>query len=263
MNRGEMVSSRLLGGNLWICFFLVACYAIGGSEARGLPDVISSKNEALQIRADEKPRTKEELSEHLRSYRENPKDQALLLEIGRDYLELANEGEFHYLDQAVHFFRKVLAQNPKNPVILMFLGRAIGAKALDQDQATMTRLRWAREGFRYMDQSIDLDDNSLYLRLLRAEAQLLAHPILRRGSRLLKDHAFIQKFMKSTAFNEIPDFQKARVHLYMGNYQERKKKNSEASDHWAEVIKLADNTPISDEARQRLEGSYRDLGYQD
>ena len=124
------------------------------------------------------------------------------------------------------------------------------------------RLKWAREGFKYMDRAVSLQNDDFYLRLLRGEAQLYAHPILRRGTRLDADAAAIRKFVADSRFNQLPAYHKARIHLFLGNYLEKKKQaQKEIHDHWQATITLAQNTPLGEEARARMEGTYVHLGF--
>ena len=230
--------------------------------AGGQPDMADRSRE-LSMLPDQAPRTSEQLKQHLKLFRENPNDDHLLVEIGRDYLYLANTDKWHFLDQSANFLKQVVSRRPNDPVVLIYLGRAVGARALNQKPSTMTRLKWAREGFRHMDKAVKLDQNSFYLRLLRGEAQLMAHPILRRGARLDEDHRSILNYMEAGTYEQLPAYQKARTQLFLGNYYQHRKKRDKAFHHWEQVVKVAEGTPFADEAKDRLKGSFKSVGFEE
>lgn len=209
------------------------------------------------------PRDEQTLKSHLRAYRANPEEPQIWLEVGQDYLSLANESKWHYLDQAASFFDRVIERFPKMPLALMLRGRVQGAKALDMKPSTLTRLKWARQGFKQMDAAVKLDTKDAYLRLLRAEAGLLAHPILRRGPLLEQDAKVIIAHLKSETFKQATPWLQARVHLFLGNYLQRQKKASEATSHWQKVVDLAPGTKEGKEATRRLAGTFKSLGYEE
>jgi len=242
--------------------FLISFWTLFPQPGSGNPETITPKQDRLSHQMDVQPRTDQLLRDHLKAFRHNPSDDALKFEIGLDYMYLADASRWGFLEQACTFLEQVKAHYGEDPLVLMYLGRSIGARALDPEPQTIKRLKWAREGFKYMDRAVSLDDDDYYLRLLRGEAQLYAHPILRRGSRLDADAQVVKKFAGSSQFEALPDYQKARIHLFLGNYLQKKKKaDDEVHDHWQATITLAQNTPLGKEARARLEGTYVHLGY--
>lgn len=216
----------------------------------------------VQLNPDAQPRTDARLREHLKSHRQQPEDPALWMELGRDYLELATMQSLHYLDHAAEYFDKVLARYPRSAGALMMRGRVQGARALDQKPSSLTRLRWARHGFKLMDEAVSLEPKNAYLRMLRGEASLMAHPILSRGKSLEEDAARVEDALRQGAAG-LADFAKARLNLFVGNYYQRRGQLAKAREHWQTAIGLAAETQLAKEASQRLNGSFRGLGYED
>ncbi len=216
----------------------------------------------VQLGPDSQPRTEALMREHLKSQHKQPNDPALWMELGRDYLELATLQSLNYLDHAAEYFDKVLARYPRAAGALMLRGRVQGARALDQKPSSLTRLRWARQGFKLMDEAVSLDPKNAYLRLLRGEASLMAHPILTRGSSLDEDAKRVDEYLRQGAAG-LADFAKARLHLFLGNYYQRRSQAVKAREHWQTAIGLAAETQLAKEASQRISGSFRGLGYED
>lgn len=204
-------------------------------------------------------RLDQDLHNRLRAYRANPEDPNLWLQIARDYLDLATLDTWHYLDQAESFLKKVNQHAPKIPLVVMLLGRVEGARALDIKPSALTRLKWARKGFKYMDEAVRLAPSDQYLRLLRGEAQLLAHPVLRRGTTLLEDAATIEAGLEDFADNA---YQSARAHLFLGSFYHKQKKSDEARKHWRRAVELAMDTKVAQEAQGRLKGPFSSVGYE-
>ena len=211
----------------------------------------------------EGPRDEQTLKDHLRQYRETPNDPHIWLEVGLDYLHLANGGKWAYLDQAATYLDMLVARYPKTPLALMLRGRVQGARALDSSPSTLTRLKWARQGFKQMDEAVKLDPADVYLRLLRGEAGLMAHPVLRRGDALEDDAARVAQFLKSSSFAQSAAWLQARVHLFLGNVAQRDKNAADARRHWELVRSLAADTALAEEAAHRLAGTFRTYGYED
>ncbi len=211
---------------------------------------------------DREPRTFDLLHEQLRIRSQAPDSPELNLNLGVTYLNLADETRWEYLDQAIAYISKARSAQPKDPLVIMYLGRTMGARALNVKPSNLKRLSWAREGFKYMDQAVSLDSDCFYLRLLRGEAQLLAHPILRRGTRLDEDAKFVETFTHDTAYASLPNYQKARIQLFLGNYKEKRKKDSnQVQAHWRNAMTLAHGSPIGNEAKARMLGGFQSLGY--
>ena len=203
-----------------------------------------------------------DLNSQLQAYRKKQSDPDANMALGVTYMSLANASNWGYLDQAISHFDKASKGYGNDPLLLMFRGRAIGAKALNTKASTLKRLGWAREGFKLMDKATGRDSNCFLLRLMRGEAQLMAHPILRRSTRLDEDAIWLKRFTNSNKYKELPDFQKARLELFLGNYLEKRKKDaSDMRRHWERAITLSTVSPWADEARARLTGSFRSLGY--
>jgi len=242
-----------------LCFLFAS--ACSGLLAAGPKP--TSKKSSISFKLDEGPRTKDTLEAHLRALKEDSDSCILQLELALDYLSLAGEQNWGYLTKAVEHLNKVRKYYPQDPIVLIHLGRAVGARSLDMKPSTLQRLRWARTGFKYMDTAVKLNSTDFYLRLLRAEAQLLAHPILRRGKALKEDINMLLHFADGTAFDPLPAFQKARFHLFLGNYQEAAKRSEQAREHWQKAVSLAPGTPFADEATSRLENRFHSLGYKE
>ena len=206
--------------------------------------------------------SKELLQQQLREYGDNITDPNANMSIGVSFMSLADTTNWDFLDRALTHFDKAAKTNGQDPLLLMFRGRAIGAKALNTDVSTLKRLGWAREGFKLMDKAAAKDPGCFLLRLMRGEAQLMAHPILRRGVRLDEDASWLERFSHGQSYEGLPDFQKSRIELFLGNYSEKRKKDiGTVQDHWKRAISLAGISPWADEARARLNGTYRNLGY--
>ena len=207
------------------------------------------------------PVSAEILANLLRDYEQGKKDTAQRFDIGRSYLELADTDHWEYLDKALEYLSQVGRVFPKDPVVMMLKGRAVGAKALKASANTLRRLGWARDGFKMMDKAVQLEKDCYYLRLLRAEAALMAHPVLRRAGRLQEDVKYLESFAKKAEFEVLPAHVKSRIALFMGNHARHLKHADKARDHWHHAIKLDATSPYATEARQRLDGTFRDLGY--
>lgn len=217
----------------------------------------------MNLAVEPAPRTEQTLNEHFRHWRQAPDNPWLALELGLDYLHLASADRWDYLEKAQSYFEKARKGLPHNAVVLMNLGRALGAQALNEDHSVFQRLRWAREGFRFMDKALEQDPDNTFLRLLRAEAALLAHPILRRGSKLTEDANAVQAFVTSTDFADLTNYQQARFHLFIGSYLAKEEKQSDSMrHHWSMATQLAHNTPLGQEAMHRLRGTFVNIGYE-
>ncbi len=211
---------------------------------------------------DRTPRTDRMLNDHLAALKKNPGDFSMQLQVAMDYLALADDHKWNYLENAAGHLRKVLKAFPDNPFVSMQLGRAVGGRALDTQPSTFQRLRWAREGYKYMDRAVRLAPNDVFLRLLRAEAQLLSHPILRRHKPLQQDARRVRDFMTGDAFAGLPDMQKARMHLFVGNFLQKSDSSSrEMFRHWELARVLGKDTPIAEEASARKMGRWQSVGY--
>ncbi len=222
-----------------------------------------SLSENFEFVPDTRPRDDAQLRHHLRQYQTDSENPELLLNIGIDYLNLANTSRWHYLDQAIVYLEKANELLPKDPVIMMYLGRTIGAQALNEQPSLLKRLKWAKMGYKLMDQAVDLKPECYFLRLLRGEAEVLAHPILRRGTKMREDAAFVQRFLTQNEFEQLPDYVKGRVHLFLGDYFKKiRSAESKTVSHWNNAIRLAQNTPLSEEAKARVDGTYISLGFE-
>lgn len=210
----------------------------------------------------EQARTMSDLQEHIKRAAESPLDTHLQLEVGMDYIALAGRDQWHFLSQAKRYFEKAYANNNRDPIVLMYLGRAEAAQALNVETNVYKRLKAARAGFQLMDRAVTLDSECVYLRLLRAESQLLAHPILRRTARLQEDSGKVKAFMEQPDFLLLNDYLKAKFHLFMGNYLEKtQSKAGSHQKHWQTVATLAPDTDLAKEANARLLGHWVSLGY--
>lgn len=236
-------------------FVLLACgFAAGGAPIE--------QRHHLEYHMDDSPRSETTLRNRLEAMAHAPGDCNLMLQLALDYLSLADTDHWEYLDRARDYLKKILKDHPGDPLVTMYLGRAIGAKALNLSPSTLRRLQWAREGFRLMDAAVDRAPEDPYLRLLRAESQLMAHPILRRKRTLERDAEMLASFMRSPDLTEQPTQLGARLHLFFGDYLEKQEDGPGARDHWASAARLAPGTPLERDARARLEGSWQNLGYE-
>jgi len=211
---------------------------------------------------DREPRSSDLLKEQLRLQRQSQDSPELNLNLGVTFLSLADSTRWNYLDQAIVYLSKARSAQPEDPLVLMYLGRTMGARALNVEPSSWTRLSWAREGFKFMDKALAMDSQCFFLRLLRGESQLLAHPILRRGSRLDEDAAFMEAFTTQAPYMTLPDYQKARIQLFLGNYKDKRKKDPKITRaHWLSVVDLASSSPFATEALARMKGNFQSLGY--
>ncbi|CAM2067702.1 hypothetical protein SCOR_20130 [Sulfidibacter corallicola] len=222
----------------------------------------SLEQEKLLFTLDISQRTLGKLSQDLETLRQTPHNAALNVEVGLDYLTIANSENFTFLARAVEHFEIARLEHPSEATLLMYLGLATGSQALDMAPSVMKRLKLARQGFKYMDQAVAKAPNCVYLRMLRGTAQLLAHPVLRRAAALKEDADRVKAFMGSPEFERLPDFQKAKYHLFLGSFLGRdKKEDGEARQHWEQALLLAKESHVGREAASRLAGSHESVGY--
>lgn len=188
-------------------------------------------------------------------------DWKLPLRLGASLINLASQKHWDYLNEAVTLFRSAAERDPNDPYIKMFLGRAIGAQALNTDPSVLTRLKWAREGFKYMDEAVKTRPACFYLRLLRGSAQLMAHPILRRGDKLEEDAHLILKLTQTETFTSFDKLEQARFFLFLGNYQAKKANKILARQFWQQAADLGEASQTSNEALARLNNNWQEVGY--
>ena len=210
---------------------------------------------------DRKQRTLSLLKQHQAKLNQDPLNLKLRFEVSLDYLALGAPGRWDFFEKACVNLQEINKILPKNPLILIHLGRAFGARALNMEPSVWQRLRWAKTGFQFMDDAIKIDSDCFYLRLLRGEAQLLAHPILRRSSQLIEDFRYVSSFMKAPEFEILPNYQKARIYLFVGVCLKKNRRKT-FSEHWQQVLHLAPNSHYAKEAEMRLKGSFQSLGYE-
>lgn len=230
----------------------------------GSPLDLQAKESAdgFRLTWDAAPRTQQDIAEREAKLQQNPADVRLQMEVIRDNLEIMRADTWDRLDKGVSFLEDLAERFPKKADILMLYGQVLGARALDQNPSSLTRLRWARNAFKAMDQAVELDEDNQLLRLLRAEAALMAHPILRRQKTLEKDVTFLFSFFASKDFQTLTPFQQARLHLFMGTWHSRKEQTHDARSHWQQAQQLAEaSSTIAKEATARLSGTYNGLGF--
>lgn len=192
----------------------------------------------------------------------DPDNLQLHFELGVDYIALADESKWEYLDHAVTHLRKVKKAYPQHPHVLMHLGRAIGAKALNQKPSTLQRLRWAREGFKLMDSAVKKAPFDITLRLFRGESALLSHPILRRAKLLEQDANMLDSYISEAEFAVQSAYSKARIYLFHGDYlQKCERGREEVEKQWRQALILGAGSPAAAHAQARIDGSWRNLGY--
>lgn len=192
-----------------------------------------------------------------------PNNGLLFFEYGLAFLESADTYHWEYLDQALDYFEKAIAHFPDNPYITMYRGRALGAKALDMEPSVLTRLRWAREAFKLMDQAVSKQPDSPILRLLRADAQLMAHPILRRSGKLAQDAEMIETWMVSPQFKTWPAVLQARFHLFLGCFLDKQGKSRQQTlSNWQLAADLDPGSKTAEEAKARIAGTWVELGFE-
>lgn len=257
-----------------IAFFL-AC-ALGMASVRGasepfalgcLDHSLKTGNQQVEpdrvlLRLDSDPQLLNSLEEEKRRYALDPDNPERHITLGFAYLKKADTTNWELLDQAKKHFAKVRKIYPKNSVVLMYLGRVTGAQALNMKPSTFTRLRLAREGFKLMDKAVNIAPDCVWLRLLRGEAQLMAHPILRRKERLKKDANKIMAFMADKQFDSLSPYQQAKLHLFLGCYYEKVKKDRKVIlTQWQLAIEKGVGTVVAKEAQARLKGSWQSVGY--
>ena len=221
-----------------------------------------SVSQGIAFELDHAPRTLETLYQQMRLFRADEKNADIQFQIGVTYLTIADPQHWEYVDQAITFFEEVHKIFPNDPLVMMYLGQATGARALNVEPSVFKRLRWVKDAYKYMDEAVRLEPDCFFLRLLRGESQILAHPVLRRGARLDEDAHFLSKFADSEQYRSLPPYQKARLQLFLGNYLEKRQKPKEQiHGHWQETIALASGTPYAKEAQERLQGAFKTIGY--
>lgn len=248
-----------------VLFFMSLGAALWGGPMEPVAEKTSpfSLSDYFEFVPDSRPRDDALLKQHLRQYQTDSENPVLLLNIGIDYLNLASTSRWYYLDRALIYLEKANQLLPNDPLILMYQGRTIGAQALNQRPSLLKRLKWAKQGYKLMDQAVDLKPNCFFLRLLRGEAEILAHPILRRSTKMREDGAFVQHFLLGKVFQRQPDYLKGRMHLFLGDYCKKIRiSESVTVSHWNNAMRLARNTPLSDQARARMNGTHVSLGFE-
>lgn len=224
--------------------------------------VIEGQQPQALIQLDKAPRSQAHLEADLAHLALNPSDLKAIVEVGLSYFCVSESRDFDLLEQACTHLAQALDKTPQDAELLMHLGLATGARALDMKPSVLKRLKFAREGFRLMDKAVDLAPDCPYLRLLRGGAQLMAHPILRRGEALKKDAAAVTAFMASPAFQQLPEYQRARYHLFAGSFLDRERDSRDlAKEQWRLAADLGGESSIAGEAKARLLGTFNSLGY--
>jgi tetratricopeptide (TPR) repeat protein len=225
-------------------------------------DTMDSDIETIMLKHQSSGDPEVHLNHLRRKILEDPNDGLLLFEYGLALLESADTYHWEFLDQALSYFQKAAEHFPDNPFILMLKGRALGAKALDMKPSVLSRLRWAREAFKLMDRAVEKDPDSPILRLLRADAQLMAHPILRRGDKLKQDAQKIEGWMISPEFKSWPGTLQARFHLFIGCYLEKlERSEQQVLLNWERAVALDPQSRTAAEATARIAGTWVDLGF--
>ncbi|CAM2007035.1 hypothetical protein [Acanthopleuribacter pedis] len=224
--------------------------------------VIEGQQPQALIQLDVAPRSEHHLEADLRHLHYNPADVKATVEVGLSYFSVSESRNFDFLARACGFLGEALAKSPGDAELTMHLGLATGARALDMKPTVFKRLKFAREGFRLMDKAVALAPDCPNLRLLRGGAQLMAHPILRRGETLKQDAGAVLAFMKSPSFERLPDYQRARYHLFAGSYSDRGQAGrTEAEAQWRLAADLGGDSAIAQEAQARLLGTFHSMGY--
>lgn len=244
----------------WLLMFWISCLASNqpcfANQGDSPIEAIITKHKAAG--------TSEVYLNHLsRQIAEKPGDALLLFEYGLALLENTDIYHWEYLDQALEHFQKAEKLMPNSPFITMYRGRALGAKALDMKPSVLSRLKWAREAFKLMDQAVDKMPESPILRLLRADAQLMAHPILRRSGKLKQDASKIESWMGSPEFQTWPATLQARFYLFTGCYL-AKGETSQQQVHinWEKAMRLDPKSKTAAEAQARIAGTWVELGFE-
>ncbi len=166
------------------------------------------------------------------------------------YQRLSPPDRWDYLDRAARYLERAVALDSRNPAFLMFLGLAKAGMAKNPKANLFEKLSLARNGFRRMDQAIELAGDNFSLRLLRAKAQLLAPPILGRGKLLAEDRAFVLSSLAAQ-----PKFVQAAAWLFLGDWEDRAAGNRErARELWAKARELGAGAVYGEQAAGRLEG---------
>ena len=112
-----------------ILTFLLPFLLLSFSTQAGDSLAASTGPSKFTYELDDRPRSEEQLKEHLRAYRKDPTNLLLQMQIGLDYLYLADPSRWGFLEQAYTFFEKVKIDKGEDPLVLMYLGRSIGARA--------------------------------------------------------------------------------------------------------------------------------------
>jgi hypothetical protein len=192
-----------------------------------------------------------------------PENPELQLSVGFGLLSQALVSDIKNFSKAAQHFQKAAERFPNDPVLMIYWGLATGAQALDMEPSILSRIKWAREGFKKMDQAVKLDPDNYLFRLFRGDAELKAHPVFRRGDLMESDARFLEDFMRKPAFETLLPHQKARLHLFMANYLAKKKQPKEKINaELAMAVQLGRGTSVAAEAQARLEGRWADLGFE-
>ena len=232
------------------------------SDHGGALQAVSAPDQLL-FQLDGNPAGQDQLKQEQERFKQNPNDPFRQLSLALVYLKQADSKRWDYLEIAKKHFSKAMDAFPSDPFVLMYLGRTTGAQALNMEPSVLSRLRLAREGFRLMDKAVKLKPDCMWLRLLRGEAQLMAHPILRRGDRLEEDAEAISVFMVSDQFAQLNKYQQAKMHLFLGCYYQKIKSDNEAiKSQWVLAQQKGSTTEVGTEAGARLSGRWQELGYE-
>jgi hypothetical protein len=86
--------------------------------------------------------------------------------------------------------------------------------------------------------------------------------MFRRGKSIDQDATMLQAFVETPDFDRLPNYLKAKIHLFLGSYSTKRGEVREARHHWTTAVSLGGSTDVALEARARLQGVWREIGYE-
>jgi tetratricopeptide (TPR) repeat protein len=202
-------------------------------------------------RPESRPRDEAWLRDDLACLRRQPRDAALLREVGISYATLALPDRPERLGRAEQHLRRALTLRPGDALARAWLGSTLSQQAEDAATGSIDRTR-AAEGLALMDEAIAQDGADPRLRVLRGEAHLRIPEPISSPARLAEDVAAVESAM---AGGPLPLPTRAACELLLGRYAQRQGDAEAASQRFERVIALAPGTRFESAARQLLAGA--------
>ena len=213
------------------------------------PEAATDLSEVAEFRILAVLPTEDDLQNMLQKLEREPDNASLQFETAMMYQMLSPPDRWHYLDASLELLEAAQTEYAMHPGLLMYLGLVSAGRALNPKVPLIQKMGMARKGFRFMDESVQIDPDNFSLRLLRAKAELLAPAILGRAKYLVEDHNFVIENMDDKALN---DGEYLMALIYLGDYEYLHKKNKALGrQKWQEAAAL--DSSYADVAVKRLE----------